>query len=249
MRRIQDRGRLLVGVDESRQGLGYSPRARSRYAGLDIALLREVARAILGRPSLKAVPAPPRALESKLAGNDVDVVASAFSLTCDRRRRMHFSSVYYRGPQRLLVLRGSGITRLADLRDKSVCALDGSAALEHLKRRRGVIPHPEDQRADCLIDLQYGTVAAITADEAVLFGLRQQDPTTEIVGDCLGVERYAMAIDTDQPAFARFVNAVLERLRRNGSARRLRKRWLDGLRVPTRAAIKRCDRRAPGMSR
>jgi polar amino acid transport system substrate-binding protein len=248
MRRIQDRGRLLVGVDQSLQGLGYSRRAAARFAGLDIALLREVARAIVGAPLIVLAPAPPKRLESLLAGNGVDVVASALPLTCERRQRMLFSSVYYRGPQRLLVMRGSRIRSLADLRGQDVCAVAGSSSLERLQREPGVTPHPEDQRADCLVDLQRGDVAAITADDAVLFGFRHQDKTTRIVRTCLGIERYAMAINEHQPAFVRFVNAVLARLRRNGKARRFREQWLKGLPAPTPATIARCDRRAPGMA-
>jgi polar amino acid transport system substrate-binding protein len=248
MRTIQDRGRLLVGVDESSQGLGYSPRAAAPFAGLDIELLREVARAILGAPRIESVPAAPKQLEALLGSNRVDVVASAFSLTCERRQRMLFSSVYYRGPQRLLVMRDSGIRSLADLHDKKVCAVAGSTSLERLQREP-VRPYPEDQRSDCLADLQQDDVAAISADDAVLFGFRGQDDTTTIVGPCLGIERYAMAINEHQPAFVRFVNAVLVRLHRNGTARRFREQWLRGLPAPPPATIARCDRRAPGMAR
>jgi hypothetical protein len=58
-----------------------------------------------------------------------------------------------------------------------------------------------------------------------------------------------MAIDEGQPAFVRFVNAVLVRLHRNGRARRFREQWLRGLPAPPPATIARCDRRAPGMAR
>jgi polar amino acid transport system substrate-binding protein len=251
MRTIQDRRRLIVGVDESSQGLGYSSRAASPFEGLDIELLQEVARAILGAPRLTFAPSATKQLESAIVNNDVDVVASAFSVTCERRRRMLFSSVYYRGRQRLLVLRNSGIDSLSDpdLHDEEVCAVAGSTSFKRLQREPNVKPFPEDQRSDCLVDLQLGEVAAITADDAILFGFRHQDPTTTIVGPCLGIERYAMAINEDQRPFVRFVNAVLERLRRNGKARRFREHWLKGLAAPAHADVARCDRRASRMPR
>jgi hypothetical protein len=42
----------------------------------------------------------------------------------------------------------------------------------------------------------------------------------------------------------RFVNAVLWRLRHDGTAAQLRRRWLTGLPPATADEISRCDRRA-----
>ena len=249
MRTIQARGRLVVGVDESLQGLGYSREVAAPPAGLDIDLLQEVARAILGRPRVEYASMATRRLESAIADDRLDVVGSAFSITCARRRRMQFSSVYYRGRQRLLVPSNSGIRELSDrrLHGRRICAPAGSSSLERLRRQPRVVAVPEDPASDCLAALQENSVAAVTADEATLFGLRRQDPTMAIVGRCLGIERYAMAMNKDQRPFVRFVNALLARLRDNGRAKLFRERWLKGVPTPPEAAIARCDRRASRM--
>jgi ABC-type amino acid transport substrate-binding protein len=65
------------------------------------------------------------------------------------------------------------------------------------------------------------------------------------VGPCIGVDRYAMAIDRVHRSFVRFVNAVLARLRRDGTTAQLRRRWLTGLQPTTAAEIADCGRQAP----
>ena len=131
------------------------------------------------------------------------------------------------------------------LRPCSTAATRGSTSLERLKRHPEVVAYPEDQRSDCLVDLEEGDVAAVSSDDAILFGFTQEDPTTKIVGPCIGVERYGMAINTAHRPFVRFVDGVLARLRRNGKLTRLRERWLRGLRPPTATEVARCDRRTP----
>jgi polar amino acid transport system substrate-binding protein len=251
MRTIQDRGHLIAGVDQNSQGLGYFNRVTQRFEGFDIDLAREIARAIFGRPRIAPRAITTEQRESVIVNHEVDIVASAFSITCQRRRRMLFSSVYYQAQQRLLVPKNSNVEGLSDpdLRHRKVCATRGSTSLERLKQEPDVVPFPEDQRSDCLVDLEEGDVAAVTSDDAILFGFTQQDRTTKIVGPCIGVERYGMAVNKAHRPFVRFVNAVLARLRRNGRAMRFRRHWLKGLRPPTAAGISRCDRRASRVPR
>jgi polar amino acid transport system substrate-binding protein len=243
MRTIQRRGRLVVGVDQNSKGLGYFNPITRRIEGFDIDLADEVARAIFGTPRIVYIAISTQQRDSVILNGDVDLVASAYSITCNRRRKMLFSSVYHRAQQRLLVPENSSVKRLGDLRGKKVCATVGSTSLDRLRREQGVVPRPVPLRSDCLVALQEGDVAAITSDDTILFGFHQQDRQTRMVGPCLGLERYGMAINKAHPPFVRFVNAVLARLRRQGKVTAFRKRWLPRLTAPTRAEVSRCDRR------
>jgi polar amino acid transport system substrate-binding protein len=244
MERIRTRGTLRVGVDQNTLRLGHFDRKDKAMEGLDIDLLRAVARAIFGtsknRIVFKAISTAQR--ESVIESGEVDIVASAFSITCERLQNMYFSSVYYTAQQKLLVLQDSTDDSLADLRGKEVCATKSSTSIKNLAGT-GVVPHPVELRPDCLVELQEGNVAAITADDSILFGFKQQDRQTKIVGRCINVERYGMAINRRHPEFVRFVDEVLRRLGRAG-LERIRHRWLNGLTAPTPDEISRCDRRS-----
>ena len=122
--KIRKHGTLTVGVDQNTLRLGYFDPQDNTMEGLDIDLLRAVARALFGtsrnRIVFKAISTEQRA--SVIESGEVDIVASAFSITCERLRNMYFSSVYYRAQQKLLVLQDSTDDSLSDLRGKEVCA-------------------------------------------------------------------------------------------------------------------------------
>jgi polar amino acid transport system substrate-binding protein len=230
MREIQQRQdrKLVVGVDQNTLRLGYFDPARRQMRGFDISLAREVARAIFGgNPDdhilFKAVTTSQRA--AAIVKGEVDLVASAYTITCKRRNRMFFSSVYHVARQRLLVPAGSSVRSLDDLRGRRVCATKGSTSWDRLEGT-GVVRYPVSLRADCLVALEQADVDAVTSDDAILLGLQDQNPQTRIVGPSLRCERYGMAIKLDHPEFVRFVNAVLERLRERGRLAAFRKRWL-----------------------
>jgi polar amino acid transport system substrate-binding protein len=246
MRRIQDRDghELIVGVDQNTLRLAYFDPRRERIRGLDIELVREVAKAIFGTATghirFKAISTEQRI--SAIVSGDVDIVASAYSINCERRKSMYFSSVYYLARQKLLVPHASPVDSLSDLRGERVCATKGSTSIGNLEGT-GVRPYPVALRTDCLVALQTGTVAAITSDDSILFGFKEQDPQTKIVGSCINVERYGMAINRHHPDFVHFINGVLKRLGRRGLGR-LRERWFPNLDAPTTREIRRCDRRS-----
>ena len=79
---------------------------------------------------------------------------------------------------------------------------------------------------DCVVALERGQVAAVSSDDVILAGLAVQNPQTEIVGRPLAQAAYAVGLRPDQPDLVRFVNALLERLRDDGSLAASNQRWL-----------------------
>jgi polar amino acid transport system substrate-binding protein len=231
MERIRRRGRLIAGVDQNTLLFGYLRPSTGRIEGFEVDLLHEIARAILGDPDkieLKAVTTAQR-LPAVQSGA-VDIVADAVTITCDRRRQVAFSTVYYNAGQRVLVRRGSSARGLADLGGRRVCATTGSTSLQRIASDPAKpVPYPVAQRTDCLVALQDGRVDAISSDDAILLGFKAQDPNTKIVGGRLADEPYGMAIDRSHPEFVRFVNGVLDRMRRDGTWQAIHRKWIGRL--------------------
>jgi polar amino acid transport system substrate-binding protein len=69
-------------------------------------------------------------------------------------------------------------------------------------------------------------VAAISTDDAILDGLKAQDPWTKIVGPAISPQPYGLAISKEHPDFVRFVNAVLEQMRTDGQWAASYARWI-----------------------
>jgi polar amino acid transport system substrate-binding protein len=231
MAAIAERGRLVVGVDQNTYLFGFRNPASGQLEGFDIDLAREVARRIFGDPDriqLRVVDASQR--QSALQSGLVDMVIRTYSITCDRKRDVAFSTVYYYANQRILAVKGSGIDSAAALSGKRVCAVSGTTSLSTLF---ALDPRPTlfgvSTWTDCLLLLQQGQVDAISTDDAVLTGLAAQDPTVEVVGPSIGVEPYGVGVKKENSDLVRFVNGVLEQMRDDGTWERLYEARLQSL--------------------
>ncbi len=231
MAAIVERGRLVVGVDQNTFPAGFRNPTTGQLEGFDIDLAREMARALFGDPDrieLQVVNAKER--ESALASGQVDLVVRTYSITCARKRVVAFSTVYLYANQRILAAKDSGIDTAAELAGKRVCAVQGTTSLSTLF---AMAPRPILVAAmtwtDCLLLLQQGQVDAISTDDVVLAGLKEQDPTVEIGGVSLAVEPYGIGVNKDNIDLIRFVNGVLEQMRTDGTWQRLYDRWLRSL--------------------
>lgn len=234
MARIQHRGYLVAGVDQNTRLFAYFNPLDQQLEGFEIDLLRQIAGAIFGNPNaiqFRAVTTAER-IPAVQAGT-VDLVADAVTITCERRKLVDFSSVYYDAGQRLLVPLSSSVRTVHDLSGQRVCATIGSTSIANIER---LAPHavrvPVKQRTDCLVDLQQGQADAISSDDAILLGFRAQDPYTKIVGPRFSDQPYGMAISQAHPEFVRFVNGVLDRVRADGTWRAIYGRWIGRL-APT----------------
>jgi polar amino acid transport system substrate-binding protein len=218
LEQIQARGKLRVGVDQTTQGFGYRDSA-GNIEGFDVSIAREIARAIFGDPDkIELVPVTSGQRTGAVKRGDVDLVASLVTMTCSRWQDVLFSTEYYHAVQRVLVREDSEINELADLDGKKVCATSTSTSIAYIRQFvPGAIPYPVETRAECLVALQEGRTDAIATDDTILYGFQHQDPTTRLLPDRLEDEPYGIAISHDHPELVRFVNAVLDQIRADGT--------------------------------
>jgi polar amino acid transport system substrate-binding protein len=225
--KIQKRGRLILGTSQSTLLFSYRNAFTGNLEGFDIDMGRQIAQAIFGDPDK---------IQIKVIGNDqrvplaksgaVDLVAYTMTMNCARWKSVNFSTVYYDAGQRVLVSTASTAKGINDLGGKKVCAAAGSTSLENIaKVPAKPIPVSRPTFADCLVAFQLNEVDAISTDDTILAGLAAQDPYVKVVGPRFTDEPYGMAMPKDDD-FTRFVNAVLEKNRANGTWTVTYKKWL-----------------------
>jgi polar amino acid transport system substrate-binding protein len=220
---------LIVGVDQNTELWGFRNPSTDRVEGFDIDLAREIARAIFGDPDridLRVVDARER--ESALTSGEVDLVVRTYTVTCERKYLVDFSTVYYDAHQKILSVKGSGIDSAAALGGKQVCAVSGTTSVSTLLALNPKpIVVPAANWTDCLVMLQQGQVDAVSTDDAVLAGLAKQDPNVAVVGPSLEDEPYGIGVKLENKDLVRFVNGVLDRIRGDGTWERLYQTWLS----------------------
>lgn len=230
MAAIRDRGSLVVGVSADTLLMGARNPLTGQIEGFDIDVLHEISRALFGDPNrlqFRVITSGQRI--DVLTGGQVDLVARTFTMNCDRWQQIAFSAEYLRSGQKLLVTRDSAATSLDDLAGRKVCAPKGTTTLDRLGQYPDVTAVPADTHTACLVLFQQGKVDAITGDDTVLAGFAAQDPYAKVVGDPISAEPYGIGVPAANVDMVRFVNAVLDEAKANGTWTALYDRWLGAL--------------------
>jgi polar amino acid transport system substrate-binding protein len=240
MARIYQRGYLIAGVDQTTYLFGYRDPLNGQLQGFDIDLARSIAKAIFGdqnRVQFKAITSAQRI--PVIRDGQADIVADSMTITCDRLKQVDFSTDYFDAGQQVMVPLDSTVRGIGDLGGKKVCAASGTTSIQTIAAQPS---HPVAVAApnwtDCLVMLQQNQVAAISTDNSVLAGLAAQDPQTKLVGPLFTFEPHGIAISQKAPDLVRFVNAVLEKLRTEGTWTAMYNHWIGNRLGPVPAPPK-----------
>lgn len=225
---IYQRGRIIVGVDQSQYLLSFRDNATGELKGFEVDLAREIARDIFGDPDrvdFRFVDSSMRT-ETLVAGQ-ADIVIRTMSITKERDEEVDFSSPYLESSVRMLVPASSGIEVAEDLTDERICVASGSNIVDVV---RANFPAQEVLRTrtwtDCLMALQQYQTGLLVADETILAGFAAQDPLTTLAGEPFAQQRYAVGIPQGYDGLTRQVNETLERVRNDGTWDTMFRRWL-----------------------
>jgi len=228
MAAIYKRGYLIVGVDQSTPLLSFRDPATGRIDGFNVAIARQVAKAIFGNENaIKLVAITSAERKSVILGHKVDLIADPTTIVCDRLAWADFSTDYLNAHQRVLVPSASKARGIGDLGGHRVCAAAGTTSIYEIAVQPShPIPVAVPNWSDCLAMLEQGQVAAISTTDTVLAGLATQDPQTKVVGPRFTFEPQGLGMSKNAKDLVRFVNAVLEQMRIDGEWTRLYARYL-----------------------
>lgn len=229
--RIKSRGVLKAGVAADNLLFGYRNPITGVLEGFDIDVINAVAKAIFGTASghVEYVVENFAQRIPDLQSGKVDIVADIMTINCARWGQIAFSTEYFHAGQQVLVRKNAPYKRIEDLNGKKVCTAKGSTGNENLKSR-----FPQVQRvivdniSDCMVLFQQGAVEGIVSDNTVLNGFASQDPYAQIVGPQFTNEPYGLGFNKADVDFGRYVNALLEKWRTDGTWAAIYHRWLPG---------------------
>lgn len=227
--RIQDRGRLVVGVDQNSFLWGYRDPTTGKLGGFDIDLAKEIGKDILGTDpdiTFKTIPTDQRipALEK----GDVDMVVRTMTISCERIEEVAFSTAYFEAGQQMLVPKDHARVKGFDksLEGRRLCYASGSTAETLMKeddyRQLGARTLRVPNQLDCLVRVQLGEADAIVTDSALGAGQAAQDPSVRLIGEPVTVEPYGVAMNLEDEDLVRRVNKVLDDYRKGGAGSKWR---------------------------
>jgi polar amino acid transport system substrate-binding protein len=242
MRKIQDHGRLVAGVSADSLHLGARNPLTGQIEGFDIDMVKAVAKAIFGdenKVELRVISSPQRlpVLKAPRVPGAVDIVARNMTINCSRWKEIAFSAEYYHSGQKLLVRNdlkkpdGTPVQSLDDLAGQTVCTQNASTSLDNLRTKYPkVVPITADTATGCLVLFQQGKAVGITGDDTVLAGAAAQDPYARVTtAPVFSAEPYGLGMNADQVDFVRFVNGVLDQMKKDGRWQDSYEKWFSNL--------------------
>src|SRR5574341_395936 len=184
LRKIQDRGRLIVGVKYDVPTFGYLNPKTNTLEGFDPAVAREIAAYIFGDPNkVEFKEAVTKNRIPFLKDGTVDVILSTFTIDDDRLKEVDFSAVYYVTGQRLLVAKDSPIKGLTEIdTNKKIGSAKGSTSVANLRKQARAQVVEFDTYSQATQALIARQLDAVSTDDVILYGLALVNPATKVIG-------------------------------------------------------------------
>ncbi|MEV8099566.1 glutamate ABC transporter substrate-binding protein [Kitasatospora sp. NPDC085879] len=230
IRRIRQRGSLVVGVDQNSFNWGYRNPRTGRIEGFDIDLAHAIAASVLGDPeriTFRTVPTARRI--DAIKNGEVDLITRTMTITCDRLKEVAFSVPYFRTGQQVVVPRAAKVPSLAAaFKGRRACVAAQSSSEAELKRdARGTSAvRVVENQLDCLVLMQLGQVDTTLTDGALAAAQAAQDPTVQVLDESISDAYMGVAVNRAAPDLVAWVNQVLAEYRSGGGWQRSYARWL-----------------------
>jgi general L-amino acid transport system substrate-binding protein len=137
LRAVMDRGEVRCGVNDAVPGFGFL-QPDGTFAGFDVDFCRALAAAVFGDASkVEFVPLTAAARFEALSASEIDVLIRNTTWTADRDVNLSsaFTTVTFYDGQGMMVRANSGFQQIEDMRNATVCVLQGTTTELNLDDR------------------------------------------------------------------------------------------------------------------
>ncbi|CAG9621046.1 transporter substrate-binding domain-containing protein [Sutcliffiella rhizosphaerae] len=226
---IKERDEFVVGVKFDTKLFGLQDPGTKEIEGFDIDIAKEIAKDILGdEKKIKLVEVTSKTRIPMLNNGEIDAIIATMTITEERKNEVGFSDVYFNAGQSLLVEKGSPIQSIEDVTEGvTVLAVKGSTSAVNIREQAPDATVLEfENYQDAFLALKAGQGDTLTTDNAILYGMAQQDPNYEVVGGTFTDEPYGIAVKKGDDEFVNKINEILASLKESGEYDKLYEKWI-----------------------
>jgi len=237
LKKIKDSGSVTMGVRESSGALSFTL-GDGKYAGFHYEVCTRVLADIqksLALPKLdvKYQPVTSQNRIPLVQNGTVDIECGSTTNNATRQKDVAFAVTTYVEEVRIAVKAASGITSIAQLKDKSVATTTGTTSVQLLRKheRANGVEFKEvfgKDHSDSFLLLESGRADAFVMDGQILAGniAKSKNPADfKIVGEVLSVEPIAIMIRKDDPAFKKAVDDSIIAMMKSGEIAKIYDKW------------------------
>lgn len=226
---IKKRDKIVFGVKNDTRLFGLKDPKSGEIEGFDIDIAKQLAKQILGdenKAEFKEVTSKTRI--PMLQNNEIDAIIATMTITEERKKEVDFSDVYFEAGQSLLVKKDSAIKSTSDLgKGTKVLAVKGSTSSQNIRKE---VPEASvlefENYAEAFTALKSGQGDALTTDNAILYGMADEDSSFHLVGGTFTEEPYGIAVKKGQKELVKEINKALKELKSSGEYDKVYKKWI-----------------------
>lgn len=217
-------GKLIVGSDIPYQPFEFGE--APDYEGFDVDIVNEVAKRMDLRAEFRKTPFD--TIFRDLAQGKFDAVASAVTITDERKRTVDFSEPYFNADQSLMVKEGSDIKNVEDLEGKVIGAQIGTTGADYAKdETKAKNVRTYDVIDDAFQALESGQIEAVVNDFPVSKYAERSKPNLKVVQTIPTGEQYGVAFKKDSEELQREFNRALNEVKSDGTYTRIYRKWFE----------------------
>ena len=221
--------KIIVGLDINVPPMGFLD-SNSDISGFDIDLAKETFK-ILGK-EVTFQPIDWDAKELELSTDKIDAIWNGLSYTPERAKNMLLTKTYMQNNQVFIVKKGSGISSISDLNQKTVCVQKGSSGETALKNSDMSKNFKNittlENMVNCLNEVKLLKTDVTLADEVTAryyLAKNNLESEFEILGEPLSTEDYVVAVKNGNEILKNEIEYGFSEIIKNGTAENISKKW------------------------
>ena len=219
---------IVVATDATWPPMEYIDESKD-IIGFDIDLMKEIAKA--GGFTVEFKNTAWDGIFAGLAGGKYDAVMSSVTITDERKQQMDFSKPYINAGQVLIVTKStSGVSKLADMKGKTVAAQIGTTGSFEIEKVSGVELKTYDEIGLAFEDLINGRIDGVVADTPVAADFALQSESykgkLKIVGEPFTEEYYGIAVQKGNTEVLNAINKGIDKVVGTSTYDKVEKEWL-----------------------
>ncbi|TQR43368.1 transporter substrate-binding domain-containing protein [Paenibacillus popilliae] len=227
--KIKNRGKIIAGVKYDLNLFGLKDPATGKVQGLDIDIAKQIAKKVLGNEdAIEFMEVTSKTRIPMLKNGDIDFIIATMTITDERKKEIDFSDVYFTAGQSLLVPADSPINSIKDLtNDSKVLTAKGSTSAKNIRESAPDAQILEfENYAEAFTALKAKQGNALTTDNALLYGMAQQDNNFRVLDETFTEEPYGIGIRKGEAELVKAVNDTLKELKENGEYDKIYEKWI-----------------------
>ena len=234
--KVKGSGSITMGVRDSSGALSYTL-GDGKYAGFHVEVCQRIIanleKAVGKKLDVKYTPVTSQNRIPLVQNGTVDIECGSTTNNAARQKDVSFVVTTYVEEVRIAVKAASGITSIAQLKDRNVATTTGTTSVQLLRKheRANGIDFKEvfgKDHAESFLLLESGRADAFVMDGQILAGniATSKSPADyKIVGEVLNVEPIAIMLRKDDTAFKKLADDTVRDLAKSGELAKIYDKW------------------------